>query len=109
MNDTPQPCSEQPKDTPRTDSKAVFFGFNPDDGEEFVTAKFSRDLERELHQSGKIIQSFRDQLHKTQMTNKVLLTLCEEVQTLVLKSPNEALIRRWFADLRAVQKDMERG
>ena len=102
-------CSEQPKDTPRTDSKAVFFGFNPDDGEEFVTAKFSRDLERELHYAGHAIQGLRDKLQRAQITNKVLLGLCEEVQTLVLKSPNEALIRRWFADLRAAQKDMERG
>lgn len=34
-------------DTPRTDAKAQFFGFNPDEGEEFVTASFCRELERE--------------------------------------------------------------
>ena len=34
-------------DTPRTDEKAQFFGFNPDEGEEFVTASFCRELERE--------------------------------------------------------------
>jgi hypothetical protein len=34
-------------DTPRTDAKAQFFGWNPDEGEEFVTASFCRELERE--------------------------------------------------------------
>lgn len=34
-------------DTPKTDSKAQFFGFNPDEGEEFVQADFARELERE--------------------------------------------------------------
>ena len=34
-------------DTPKTDAKAQFFGFNPDEGEEFVTASFARELERE--------------------------------------------------------------
>ncbi len=34
-------------DTPRTDAKAQFFGFNPDEGEEFVQADFARELERE--------------------------------------------------------------
>jgi hypothetical protein len=34
-------------DTPRTDAKAVFFGFNPDEGEEFVQIDFARELERE--------------------------------------------------------------
>jgi hypothetical protein len=34
-------------DTPRTDAKAQFFGFNPDEGEEFVQAHFARELERE--------------------------------------------------------------
>ena len=33
--------------TPRTDAKAQFFGFNPDEGEEFVQADFARQLERE--------------------------------------------------------------
>ena len=33
--------------TPRTDAKAQFFGFNPDEGEEFVQADFARELERE--------------------------------------------------------------
>ena len=109
MNDTQPQCSEQRSETPRTDSKAVFFGFNPDDGEEFVTAKFSRTLEQEITTAGQHIQSLRDQLQKSQITNRVLLTLCEEAQTLVLKSPNEALIRRWFADLRAIQKEKEGG
>ena len=34
-------------DTPITDAKAQFFGFNPDEGEEFVQADFARELERE--------------------------------------------------------------
>jgi hypothetical protein len=34
-------------DTPRTDAKAQFFGFNPDEGEEFVHVDFARELERE--------------------------------------------------------------
>jgi len=34
-------------DTPRTDAKAQFFGFNPDEGEEFVQVDFARELERE--------------------------------------------------------------
>jgi hypothetical protein len=34
-------------DTPRTDAKSQFFGFNPDEGEEFVPADFARELERE--------------------------------------------------------------
>jgi hypothetical protein len=34
-------------DTPRTDAKAQFFGWNPEEGEEFVTASFARKLERE--------------------------------------------------------------
>ena len=34
-------------ETPKTDSKAQFFGFNPDEGEEFVQADFARELERE--------------------------------------------------------------
>jgi hypothetical protein len=33
--------------TPRTDAKIQFFGFNPEEGEEFVTADFARDLESE--------------------------------------------------------------
>jgi len=33
--------------TPKTDAKAQFFGFNPDEGEEFVQADFARELERE--------------------------------------------------------------
>lgn len=34
-------------DTPRTDEKAMFFGYNPEEGEEFVLANFARELERE--------------------------------------------------------------
>ena len=34
-------------DTPKTDAKAQFFGWNPDEGEEFVQADFARELERE--------------------------------------------------------------
>ena len=34
-------------DTPKTDAKAIFFGWNPDEGEEFVQADFARELERE--------------------------------------------------------------
>jgi hypothetical protein len=34
-------------DTPRTDAKAQFFGWNPEEGEEFVQADFARELERE--------------------------------------------------------------
>jgi hypothetical protein len=34
-------------DTPRTDAKAQFFGFNPEEGEEFVHVDFARELERE--------------------------------------------------------------
>ena len=34
-------------DTPRTDAKTQFFGWNPEDGEEFVRANFARELERE--------------------------------------------------------------
>lgn len=34
-------------DTPQTDAKAQFFGFNPEEGEEFVQADFARKLERE--------------------------------------------------------------
>ena len=34
-------------DTPRTDAKTQFFGWNPEEGEEFVTANFARELERE--------------------------------------------------------------
>jgi len=68
--------------------------------------RFAKKLERELNTAGQHIQSLRDQLQKAQITNRVLLTLCEEAQTLVLKSPNEALIRRWFADLRAAQREI---
>jgi len=35
-------------DTPRTDAKAEFFGWNPDEGDYYVRADFSRELEREL-------------------------------------------------------------
>lgn len=34
-------------DTPRTNAKAQLFGWNPDEGEEFVEADFARELERE--------------------------------------------------------------
>jgi hypothetical protein len=34
-------------DTPKTDAKAQFFAYNPDEGEEFVQADFARELERE--------------------------------------------------------------
>mgnify|MGYP006275719137 CR=1 FL=1 len=34
-------------DTPRTDGQTQFFGWNPDEGEEFVIASFARQLERE--------------------------------------------------------------
>lgn len=34
-------------DTPKTDAKAQFFGWNPEEGEEFVQADFARELERE--------------------------------------------------------------
>ena len=34
-------------DTPITDAKAQFFGWNPDEGEEFVPVDFARELERE--------------------------------------------------------------
>jgi hypothetical protein len=34
-------------DTPKTDGKAIFFGWNPEEGEEFVQADFARELERE--------------------------------------------------------------
>ena len=34
-------------DTPKTDAKAIFFGWNPDEGEEFVQIDFARELERE--------------------------------------------------------------
>ena len=45
-------------DTPRTDEKAQFFGFNPDEGEEFVTASFCRELERE----NAVLRADRDRL-----------------------------------------------
>jgi hypothetical protein len=34
-------------DTPLTDARVVFFGFNPEEGDEFVQADFARDLERQ--------------------------------------------------------------
>ncbi len=34
-------------DTPRTDAKAEFFGWNPDEGDYYVRANFARELERE--------------------------------------------------------------
>jgi len=34
-------------DTPLTDAKAMFFGYNPEEGDEFVQADFARDLERQ--------------------------------------------------------------
>ena len=34
-------------DTPKTDAKAQFFGWNPEEGEEFVQIDFARELERE--------------------------------------------------------------
>lgn len=34
-------------ETPKTDAKAQFFGWNPDEGEEFVPSEFARELERE--------------------------------------------------------------
>ena len=66
-------------DTPRTDAKAQFFGFNPDEGEEFVQADFARELEREyaalenlIIKAGYIITNFngemalcRDPWHQT--------------------------------------------
>ena len=103
MNDTQPQCSEQRSDTPRTDSW-TWDGSAPP-MEDFE--RFAKKLERELNTAGQHIQSLRDKLQTTQIQNRVLLTLCEEAQTLVLKSPNEALIRRWFADLRAIQKETE--
>ena len=35
-------------DTPRTDAVQMFFGFNPDEGDYYVSAEFARQLEREL-------------------------------------------------------------
>jgi len=34
-------------DTPLTEARVVFFGYNPDEGDEFVQADFARDLERQ--------------------------------------------------------------
>ena len=34
-------------DTPLTDARVVFFGYNPEEGDEFVQADFARDLERQ--------------------------------------------------------------
>lgn len=56
-------------DTPRTDAKAQFFGFNPDEGEEFVQADFARELEREnaalqklIINAGYIITNFNGEM-----------------------------------------------
>ncbi len=56
-------------DTPRTDAKAQFFGFNPDEGEEFVQADFARELEREnaaleklIIKEGYIITNFNGEM-----------------------------------------------
>ncbi len=51
-------------DTPRTDAKAQFFGFNPDEGEEFVQADFARELERENAALRSQIDQFRDATKK---------------------------------------------
>jgi len=56
-------------DTPKTDAKAQFFGFNPDEGEEFVQADFARELEREyaaleslIIKEGYIITNFNGEM-----------------------------------------------
>jgi len=49
-------------DTPRTDAKVQFFGFNPDEGEEFVTASFARELERDLELQLRINAELRTEL-----------------------------------------------
>ena len=56
-------------DTPKTDAKAQFFGFNPEEGEEFVQADFARELEREyaaleslIIKEGYIITNFNGEM-----------------------------------------------
>ena len=70
-------------DTPKTDAKAQFFGWNPDEGEEFVQADFARELEREyaaleslIIKEGYIITNFngemalcRDPWHQPKQVN----------------------------------------
>ena len=71
-------------DTPRTDAKAQFFGFNPDEGEEFVQADFARELERENAALRSAIDAARKEQPKwptleERLTNK--LTSTEEAIT----------------------------
>jgi hypothetical protein len=47
-------------DTPLTDARVVFFGYNPDEGDEFVQADFARNLERQntaLREALKLVMS----------------------------------------------------
>ena len=44
-------------DTPKTDAKTQFFGWNPEEGEEFVIASFARELERENAALREVIKS----------------------------------------------------
>jgi len=52
-------------DTPLTEARVVFFGYNPDEGDEFVQADFARDLERQN-------TALREQRHENAKLKKLL-------------------------------------
>lgn len=50
------------------------------------------------------LQELRDQLQQLKIQNKILLHMVLDAQSHMAKHPNEALVRRWFSDLRSVRE-----
>lgn len=47
------------------------------------------------------IEELEELAHDLNLRNKILKMLCNEAVSIIAKHPNEAFVRRWFADYKA--------
>lgn len=91
-------------DTPKTDAKAIFFGWNPDEGEEFVQADFARELEREN-------VALRQERDSYRFRSEQIWGLRKEIQAALgvpADCEGEEALKRGLESIEALRADNER-
>jgi hypothetical protein len=58
--------------TPETDANQIFLGFNPDEGDYFVPAEFSRKLEQQRDEARETAERYRLEANAIMMQRDVL-------------------------------------
>jgi hypothetical protein len=95
-------------DTPRTDANAQFFGFNPDEGEEFVQIDFARELERENAALRAALEREREWVLALIKDNGILLQAADSTNAGALAVSQSGRIETLEEENAALRADKER-